>query len=92
MSQGQMQAAVAGTDRVRERKLKQRKGRKPWEQWNRPYRLPAGYLRSLDHTPDGVETRPATLKLFDGLPYKALIEKMLLPEGLKSATISDTTI
>jgi hypothetical protein len=36
---------------------------------NRPYRLPAGYLRSLHHTPDGVETRLATLKLFDGLPY-----------------------
>jgi hypothetical protein len=36
-----------------------------------------------------VETRLAVLKLFHGLPYKALIEKILLPEAPKSATILD---
>jgi hypothetical protein len=32
-------------------------------------------------TPDRVEIRLDTLNLFDGLPGKATVEKMLLPEG-----------
>lgn len=59
---------------------------------NRTYRLPAGYLPSPDHTQDRVEPRLAALKLFDGLPYKAWIEKILLSDALKSITISDKTI
>jgi len=32
-------------------------------------------------TPDRVEIRLDALNLFDGLPGKATVEKMLLPEG-----------
>jgi hypothetical protein len=32
-------------------------------------------------TPDRVGIRPEALNLFDGLPDKATVEKMLLPEG-----------